>query len=165
MTEKPNDNPVIDPQELFKQFSPTLLFNAPRVSVAFSSTENWYTVAEQTVPTDKNAFWHTIKKWTREPNYAIPPIERAEIDQSSTDNEAHHVNHTLEPFETIQRTLIPKRKSKDAPFTEKIQYYEQENEECKISISQNKYKTEKKECKVPGYHRLCGSCCLSAGRN
>ncbi|KAI7861664.1 hypothetical protein BDF14DRAFT_1866086 [Spinellus fusiger] len=118
-------------QSLFQQFAPTLLFDAPRLSPTETSTETselWYTVSEQTVPANRHAFWHTVRSWTEQPNYAIPPIEKAEINRVSV-HEGHASAVLGTPFETIQRTLIPKRKSKDAPLVEKIDYEEQEKKE------------------------------------
>lgn len=50
-----------DPSELFTQFNPTLYFNEPKLDDSYlTSNLNWYTIIEQSVPTDQDAFWKTI---------------------------------------------------------------------------------------------------------
>ncbi|KAG2223488.1 hypothetical protein INT45_001236 [Circinella minor] len=94
---------TVDPQTLFTQFAPNLFFDEPKKSndrpVGASNQEVWYTVAEQSVPTTIHPFWKTIK---------------AEILSNSNDR-------------VIQRKLIPKRKSKDAPLVETIEYHYDDN--------------------------------------
>ncbi|KAI8137877.1 hypothetical protein BJV82DRAFT_328010 [Fennellomyces sp. T-0311] len=92
------------------QFAPDLYFDAPKRD----QSSDWYTMVEQTVPAGKQQFWTTIKTWTEQPHFVIPPVEKAEI--LSTEGSA------------IRRQLIPKRKSKDAPLIETVEY--QDYEDC-----------------------------------
>ncbi|KAI9275724.1 hypothetical protein BDA99DRAFT_475751 [Phascolomyces articulosus] len=114
------ESEAVDPQSLFLQFAPNLYFDEPKrsndpwISKDTNTTSDqdqvWYTVAEQSVPTSIHPFWKTIKTWTNEPHLLIPPIEKAEI-----------ISNTMD--EIIQRKLIPKRKTKDAPLMETIEYH------------------------------------------
>ncbi|KAI9499658.1 hypothetical protein BDB00DRAFT_795015 [Zychaea mexicana] len=117
------DTDIVDPHALFMQFAPDLYFDAPKQSngdPAFRTVadveEMWYTVAEQSVPTSILPFWKTIKTWTNEPHLLIPPVEKAEIlsmtATASNDND-----------QIIRRKLIPKRKAKDAPLAEDVEYH------------------------------------------
>lgn len=47
-------------------------------------------------------------QWTTEPQHVIPPIEKAEILEESP--------------QKVRRRLIPKRKAKDAPLEEGVEY-------------------------------------------
>ena len=60
-----------------------------------------------------------------EPQFVIPPIEKAEI-KSATDTitDDDHNGVSDKPINTIIRELIPKRKSKDANLKEKVEYFE-----------------------------------------
>lgn len=66
-----HDSMDLDPQSLFSQFSPTLFFDQP-----VCTKDDWYILAEQTVPVTIDAFWKTIVK--------------QKIDQSKF--------HTLKPY-------------------------------------------------------------------
>ncbi|KAG1377914.1 hypothetical protein G6F60_006700 [Rhizopus arrhizus] len=110
-----HDSMDLDPQSLFSQFSPTLFFDQP-----VCTKDDWYILAEQTVPVTIDAFWKTIERWTAEPELVIPPVEKAEIISTTEaiDNK----------IKVILRELIPKRKSKDTNLMEEISYYENERE-------------------------------------
>ncbi|KAG1139007.1 hypothetical protein G6F37_010019 [Rhizopus arrhizus] len=110
-----HDSIDLDPQSLFSQFSPTLFFDQP-----VRTKDDWYILAEQTVPVTIDAFWKTIERWTAEPELVIPPVEKAEIISTTEaiDNK----------IKVILRELIPKRKSKDTNLMEEISYYENERE-------------------------------------
>ena len=66
------------------------------------------------------------KTWTNEPHLLIPPIEKAEILSSSNDR-------------VIQRKLIPKRKSKDAPLVETIEYHNDHNNGKSVETNKKAY--------------------------
>lgn len=52
---------IDDPSELFTQFDPNLYFSDPKLDDTYlTSNLNWYTIVEQSVPTDQEAFWKTI---------------------------------------------------------------------------------------------------------
>ncbi|EIE86458.1 hypothetical protein RO3G_11169 [Rhizopus delemar RA 99-880] len=110
-----HDSMDLDPQSLFSQFSPTLFFDQP-----VRTKDDWYILAEQTVPVTMDAFWKTIERWTAEPELVIPPVEKAEILSTS--------EATENKIKVILRELIPKRKSKDTNLMEEISYYENERE-------------------------------------
>ncbi|KAI8093311.1 uncharacterized protein BX664DRAFT_104771 [Halteromyces radiatus] len=121
-----------DPSQLFTQFNPTLYFDQPQLVTDLSlatdvdTTASWYTIIEQLVPSDRTTFWETIRRWTAEPQFVIPPIEKANI-ISTTTNDTNHTEDNqdnLIAFETVVRQLIPKRKSKDTILSETIRYYE-----------------------------------------
>lgn len=61
-----------------------------------------------------------------EPQFVIPPIEKAEIKSSSTASHQGHDHDSASDMlvDTITRELIPKRKSKDANLAEKVEYFE-----------------------------------------
>ncbi|CAO3621943.1 unnamed protein product [Cunninghamella blakesleeana] len=107
----------------------------------------WYTILEQSVPTSKEAFWKTIKRWTNEPQLIIPPIEKCEIipnkkndnddikerdtlyetdNKDAEESSSHDKNNKddIHLIETIARQLIPKRKSKDPLLIETVSYFE-----------------------------------------
>ncbi|KAG0175472.1 tRNA methyltransferase 44 [Apophysomyces sp. BC1015] len=109
--------------DLFTQFSPSLHFDAPLEREGYGEVNVCYTIAEQSLPADRHTFWNTIRRWTLEPQYAIPPIEKADIKQT-LQSQAEG-----QPFETIERVLIPKRKSKDTAFSEHVQYFESDDNE------------------------------------
>ncbi|KAI7898365.1 uncharacterized protein BX663DRAFT_525074 [Cokeromyces recurvatus] len=133
----------IDAQKLFEQFAPSLYFENPKVSLK----NEWFIIAEQTVPCTRDSFWQTINHWIVEPQFAIPPIEKANI-ISRTQSEDNHDNcFSQEPTESIIRELIPKRKSKDKILTENVTYFENDKE-CRV-IFQPK---ELQENNLPFYY-------------
>ncbi|KAK4509319.1 uncharacterized protein ATC70_007670 [Mucor velutinosus] len=117
---------VADPQSLFQQFAPTLYFEKPKSSLR----TDWYVIAVQVVPATRDAFWETIRRWTLEPQFVIPPIEKAEIKSSGSESNHDHDHDSASdtPMDTIIRELIPKRKSKDANLAEKVEYFESDKE-------------------------------------
>ncbi|CEP13505.1 hypothetical protein [Parasitella parasitica] len=119
-----NESESVDPQSLFQQFAPSIYFETPKIS----SKKDWFIMADQVVPATKEAFWETIRRWTMEPQFVIPPVERAEITLNESNEVDDHNGISDKPTETISRTLIPKRKSKDAALMEKIQYFENDKE-------------------------------------
>ncbi|KAI8641409.1 hypothetical protein BD408DRAFT_418237 [Parasitella parasitica] len=119
-----NESEAIDPQSLFQQFAPKIYFEAPKIS----SKKDWLIMADQVVPVTKEAFWGTIRRWTMEPQFVIPPVERAEIISNVNSEDGNHSGLSDKPLETILRKLIPKRKSKDAILVEKIEYFENDKE-------------------------------------
>ncbi|ORZ24566.1 hypothetical protein BCR42DRAFT_366002, partial [Absidia repens] len=132
-TESTKATKAIDPADLFTQFNPSLYFNEPRLfnsnttnidSDAGVKSSPWYTLIEQSVPTSRTAFWETVKRWTAEPQYAIPPIEKADIISTIATDTGHSVNKDDLAFETVVRHLIPKRKTKDSMLSETVKYYE-----------------------------------------
>ncbi|KAL9542358.1 hypothetical protein PS6_009838 [Mucor atramentarius] len=137
---------AVDPQSLFQQFAPTLYFEKPKAS----PQANWYIIAEQVVPATRDAFWETIRRWTLEPQFVIPPIEKAEIKSSSTESiDGHdHDGASDAPIDTMIRELIPKRKSKDANLAEKVEYFENDKEARVIY--------EPLESKLPFYYPKVG---------
>ncbi|KAI9303504.1 hypothetical protein BJ944DRAFT_204291 [Cunninghamella echinulata] len=115
---------IDDPSELFTQFDPNLYFSDPKLDDTYlTSNLNWYTIVEQSVPTDQEAFWKTIKRWTNEPQLIIPPIEKIVL-LSNIKNDNKQSEESINPFETITRQLVPKRKSKDPLLSETVTYYE-----------------------------------------
>lgn len=113
-----------DPQLLFQQFSPTLYFEQPK----HSDKEGWFVIGEQTVPAAREAFWETIRRWTLEPQFVIPPIKKAEIKSTVESDRDDHTGNSVEPIESVFRDLIPKRESKDAILTERVDYFENDKE-------------------------------------
>ncbi|KAI8087992.1 uncharacterized protein B0P05DRAFT_530999 [Gilbertella persicaria] len=105
---------MIDPQRFFEQFDPSLYFVDPKPS----SLEGCFIIAEQIVPSGRQAFSKTIKRWTLEPQFAIPPIDKAEIKSTLENNNV----------EIVVRALIPKRKTKDAVLNEKVEWMETDQE-------------------------------------
>lgn len=59
-----------------------------------------------------------------EPQFVIPPIKKAEIRSTVELDRDDHTGITSEPIESIIRDLIPKRESKDAVLTERVDYFE-----------------------------------------
>lgn len=60
-----------------------------------------------------------------EPQFVIPPIEKAEIKSATeTITNDDHNGVSDKPINTIIRELIPKRKSKDTNLKEKVEYFE-----------------------------------------
>lgn len=56
MSKKEAIEAIIDPQSLFQQFAPALYFEEPKKS----PKDDWLIIAEQVVPTAREAFWETI---------------------------------------------------------------------------------------------------------
>ncbi|KAI8328403.1 hypothetical protein BD560DRAFT_417228 [Blakeslea trispora] len=107
----------LDPQSLFQQFSPKLYFEEPKI------VDERYVLAEQIVPTSRLEFCKTARRWTLEPQFVIPPIEKAEIESFVVLDKEHGCT-----VETTLRTLIPKRKQKDAILHEKVELFETDEE-------------------------------------
>ncbi|KAI8378807.1 hypothetical protein EDC96DRAFT_493237 [Choanephora cucurbitarum] len=110
---------MTDPQSLFEQFSPQLYFE----DLTCSSVEGSYVLAEQIVPTSRLEFCQTVRRWTLEPQFVIPPIEKAEIESTHVLDQDHGCT-----VETTLRRLIPKRKQKDAVLHEKVELVETDEE-------------------------------------
>ncbi|ORX49870.1 DUF1613-domain-containing protein [Hesseltinella vesiculosa] len=108
---------ITDPSDLFSQYEPSIYFDEP----AIDSKTSWLVLCEQTVPADRSHFWSTIRRWTVEPHLVIPPIDKAKV--TGTQQTVSHDGDV--PFESIQRDLIPKRKTKDTLFQENVLYFEQ----------------------------------------
>ncbi|KAI8333397.1 hypothetical protein BC941DRAFT_434601 [Chlamydoabsidia padenii] len=139
-TAETKNDTTLDPNELFAQFNPLLYFDSPQKvnsriddnnnnndsSTLSEATIPWYTLIEQPVPANRETFWKTVRRWTTEPQFVIPPVEKADI--ISTTN--HGIDHTdAHPTETVVRKLVPKRKTKDQVLVETIKYYENYNED------------------------------------
>lgn len=59
-----------------------------------------------------------------EPQFVIPPIKKADIKSTIESDKEDHTGDSSEPIESIIRDLIPKRESKDAVLTERVDYFE-----------------------------------------
>lgn len=59
-----------------------------------------------------------------EPQFVIPPIEKADIKSTTETDQNDHTGDSQEPIEAIIRELIPKRKTKDPILSEKVEYFE-----------------------------------------
>lgn len=59
-----------------------------------------------------------------EPQFVIPPIEKADIKSTAETDQNDHTGDSQEPIEVILRDLIPKRKTKDPVLPEKVEYFE-----------------------------------------
>ncbi|KAI8373061.1 uncharacterized protein BYT42DRAFT_56813 [Radiomyces spectabilis] len=140
-------NQDIDAQLLFEQYNPALHFDSPPLSEKSSNGESWYLIGEQTAPTDQTAFWNTVKRWTEEPQFVIPPIEKANILESTVNDHGQDLQH---PFERVQRELVPKRKSKDSLFVETVEYYEYDSESG--YCGQVVYRPSEKDQPLPFYY-------------
>lgn len=59
-----------------------------------------------------------------EPQFVIPPIKKAEIKSTVESDRDDHTGNSVKPIESVIRDLIPKRESKDAILTERVDYFE-----------------------------------------
>ncbi|CAM0141338.1 unnamed protein product [Umbelopsis sp. WA50703] len=97
--------------DLFKLFSPTYHFHEPRSH----ADSEWYMVAEQSISVEEEVFWNVINKWTLEPELVIPPLKKCEIIEQTRSSDPGS--------EYTVRELISKRKSKDPPLKERVEYH------------------------------------------
>ncbi|KAJ2960333.1 hypothetical protein NQZ79_g4312 [Umbelopsis isabellina] len=98
-------------EDLFKLFSPTYHFSDPKLH----TDSEWYIIAEQSILVEEEIFWNVISKWTQEPELVIPPLKKCEIIEQIRSEESGS--------EYTVRELISKRKSKDPPLKERVEYY------------------------------------------
>ncbi|KAI8969065.1 hypothetical protein BDF20DRAFT_801674, partial [Mycotypha africana] len=132
-----------DAQSLFQLFSPSLHFEIPKKS----TRQGWFVLAEQFVPTSKNAFWQTIRRWTFEPQLVIPPIDKADVEENMLSQSHEHCSSTESPVESFTRRLYPKRKSKDPVLEETVEYYETSRESRVVYLPK-----PPEEMKLPFYY-------------